>query len=517
MDRLTRLGIDPGDVGVVTLFRAHADAVARAVAGVSETTAGGVSGAKREDANDDASLAGNRAASVVQVSTADAFQGQEKEVMILSLCGGGGGPFATPERLCVALTRAKRHLVVLGDSKDKQATEAEAWRLCLRAARRAPCGFVDAGRVRSDAATRAWLAEWRRNGDDVDDIAKPGAREDTARKAEAEGVFSRREEAAEEAAQKPSSAARARDDDDDDDEPDPFDPIVLSGDEDTLYVPAGSPLSRSPLTFRDEENEENEANARAETRSPRSARRRKPLLRLEPERVVAVSPDDAVAFAARKRARLDETNETNETNVHPNRTKTESTPRDALWREEANATNATNTTVGIAVRTSGGPSRSSRDSPDPELDTLSPARLAFHAALRTIAFSPEQYWRAYCDLHRAALYGDKSARARVECSRLGAVLATHFHLNLSVSKAWDARSTREVLTSAVVPGMATFTHATHGFQWTRLRNLIEAFDDEEALAKDPAGFGAHVLEDARTQEKDEAGARAFADGGVSNG
>ena len=290
---------------------------------------------------------------------------------------------------------------------------------------------------------------------------------------------------------------------------------MLSGDEDTLYVPAGSPLSRSPLAFRDEENEEN---ARAETRSPRSARRRKPLLRLEPERIVAVSPDDAVAFAARKRARLDETN--SQTNVHPNRTKTESTARDPRWREEANATNATNatnTTVGIAVRTSGVPSRSresreSRESPDPELDTLPPARLAFHAALRTIAFSPEQYWRAYCDLHRAALYGDKSARARVECSRLGAVLATHFRLDLSVAKAWDARSTREILVSAVVPGMATFTHATHGFQWTRLRNLIEAFDDAEALAKDPAGFGAHVLEDARTQERDEAGARAFADG-----
>ena len=39
-----------------------------------------------------------------------------------------------------------------------------------------------------------------------------------------------------------------------------------------------------------------------------------------------------------------------------------------------------------------------------------------------------------------------------------------------------------------------------------------AFDDADALAKDPAGFGAHVLEDARTQEEDEAGASAFADG-----
>jgi hypothetical protein len=60
--------------------------------------------------------------------------------------------------------------------------------------------------------------------------------------------------------------------------------------------------------------------------------------------------------------------------------------------------------------------------------------------------------------------------------------------------------------------MATFVHATHGHRWTRLRNLIEAFDDADALAKDPTGFGAHVLEDARTQEEDEAGASAFADG-----
>ena len=155
------------------------------------------------------------------------------------------------------------------------------------------------------------------------------------------------------------------------------------------------------------------------------------------------------------------------------------------------------------------------DEPDPELDTLPPARLAFHDALRGAAFGPEQYWRAYCDLHRAALYGDKQARARVECSRLGAVLATHFRLRLGAGdpRAWDRGETRRLVTSAVLPGMATFVHAAHGFRWTRLRNLIAAFDDEEALAKDPAGFGAHVLEDARTQEEDEAGARAFADGG----
>jgi hypothetical protein len=193
------------------------------------------------------------------VSTVDAFQGQEKEVIVLSLCGGGGGAFASDERLNVALTRAKRHLIVLGDSRDPASSKTEAWRLCLRTARRAPCGFVDAQSVRSEAATNAWLAGWRRNdeepiaGRDIDrEPASPKTRRDEKENARAEETFSRDE--------KSDGDDKKSDDDDDDDaslaspspSPDPFDPIVLSGDEDTLFVPAGSPLSRSPLSFRGE-------------------------------------------------------------------------------------------------------------------------------------------------------------------------------------------------------------------------------------------------------------------------
>ena len=392
------------------------------------------------------------------MSTVDAFQGQEKEVMVLSLCGGGGGPFATEARLNVALTRAKRHLIVLGDSRDPSAREEEAWRLCLQTARRAPCGFVDAGSVRSEAATRAWLAAWRRNDDDRSTADPP-----------AESRPRRERDTSEEPRDgDDGDDGNDRGGDDDDDAslgaptPDPFDPIELSGDEDTLFVPAGSPLSRSPLAprLRDE--------PRAVSVSPRAAKPNRKRPRLARAIAEATPPKPAAVVTGEPA----------------------SEPRDASF--------------------AGGVSR--EPSPDPDLDSLPPARLAFHEALRGVAFCPEQYWRAYCDLHRAVLYGDTRARARVECSRLGAVLATHFRLDLGAPRAWDRRETRRLVTSAALPGMATFVHAAHGFRWTRLRNLIEAFDDATALAKDPTGFGAHVLEDARTQEVDEAGACAFADG-----
>ena len=46
----------------------------------------------------------------------DAFQGQEKEIIIFTLCGAPQSTFTTAERLNVALTRAKRHLIVVGQA-----------------------------------------------------------------------------------------------------------------------------------------------------------------------------------------------------------------------------------------------------------------------------------------------------------------------------------------------------------------------------------------------------------------
>jgi hypothetical protein len=348
------------------------------------------------------------------VSTVDAFQGQEKEVIVLSLCGGGGGAFASDERLNVALTRAKRHLIVLGDSRDPASSKTEAWRLCLRTARRAPCGFVDAQSVRSEAATNAWLAGWRRNdeepiaGRDIDrEPASPKTRRDEKENARAQETFSRDE--------KSDGDKKSDDDDDDDDDaslaspspsPDPFDPIVLSGDEDTLFVPAGSPLSRSPLSFRGEETAAAKRRVVSCSASPLAKKKKKTLLRLER----SAGDEPRVPRVTKRRA-------------------PESVDEEPATKSESRSV-----------------------SPDPDLDSLPPARLLFHDALRGVSFGPEQYWRAYCDLHRAALYGDKSARARVECSRLGAVLATHFRLDLGVSNAWDSSSTRRLVTSAVLPG-----------------------------------------------------------------
>ena len=53
-------------------------------------------------------------ASAVQVSTVDAFQGAERDVIVLSTVRASYSTFIDdPQRLNVALTRAKRHLIVL--------------------------------------------------------------------------------------------------------------------------------------------------------------------------------------------------------------------------------------------------------------------------------------------------------------------------------------------------------------------------------------------------------------------
>ncbi len=52
----------------------------------------------------------------VQISTVDAFQGGEKNVIILSTVRTSESAFMHNEpRINVALTRAKRHLIILGN------------------------------------------------------------------------------------------------------------------------------------------------------------------------------------------------------------------------------------------------------------------------------------------------------------------------------------------------------------------------------------------------------------------
>lgn len=56
------------------------------------------------------------AAKSIQISTVDAFQGGEKDVIILSTVRSSESQFMDNQpRVNVALTRAKRHLIILGN------------------------------------------------------------------------------------------------------------------------------------------------------------------------------------------------------------------------------------------------------------------------------------------------------------------------------------------------------------------------------------------------------------------
>ena len=170
------------------------------------------------------------------------------------------------------------------------------------------------------------------------------------------------------------------------------DPIVLSGDPDSLYV-------KSP------------ARGRAVlTPVKRNAKRRKPFLKIVPNAAEVVETEEGL------------------------------TPR----KQGLPPTETADETVTETVETFPA-------SPDPDVSSLPPARLEFHAALKAIGFDPKTYWRSYADMHRAVLYGDRSARDRIEFSPVGALLATHF--SFATSFPWTKASTRRVMTNEILPGM----------------------------------------------------------------
>ena len=52
-------------------------------------------------------------------------------------------------------------------------------------------------------------------------------------------------------------------------------------------------------------------------------------------------------------------------------------------------------------------------SPDLDAATLPDGRLEIHAALAKVGFTPEDYWNAYKDIHKGALYRDETSRRNV--------------------------------------------------------------------------------------------------------
>lgn len=125
-------GLAPDEIGVVTPFRAHGRAVRQALAG----------------------RLGWHTARAIVADTVERMQGQEREVIILSLAAGEprflaaiAEFFFQPERLNVSVTRAMTKLVIIGPElgpgfgavEEPMATHLALYRSLLAAARRIAC------------------------------------------------------------------------------------------------------------------------------------------------------------------------------------------------------------------------------------------------------------------------------------------------------------------------------------------------------------------------------------------
>lgn len=184
VERALAAGVDPRRVGVICFFRAQVAAVrteltkaapalqtaaegaaaARAAAAgraawaakarrrrvLKETSIEADEGGDSDSEDEEAGGAGSKdpefvtagAAAAVQVATVDAFQGAEKDVIVLTTAATqAGSKFAgDAARLNVALTRARHNLVVVGHAKTLKDTAA-AFAELLKAARATPGGY----------------------------------------------------------------------------------------------------------------------------------------------------------------------------------------------------------------------------------------------------------------------------------------------------------------------------------------------------------------------------------------
>jgi hypothetical protein len=96
-------------IGVICLYKAQADLICNLIAAVGSQPS---SDHLKDDLN------------AVQISTVDAFQGAERDIIILSTCRTAeefgykqpGGFLESPYRMNVSLTRGKHHLIIIGSA-----------------------------------------------------------------------------------------------------------------------------------------------------------------------------------------------------------------------------------------------------------------------------------------------------------------------------------------------------------------------------------------------------------------
>jgi len=99
--------------------------------------------------------------SSVRVGTVDSFQGQETEFVIFSAVRSNRfselGFLRDPRRLCVALTRARQALILLGDSTSLQS--CRHWKSLIESCQTRNC-FIDVDSLqRQDRSTRDGIVD----------------------------------------------------------------------------------------------------------------------------------------------------------------------------------------------------------------------------------------------------------------------------------------------------------------------------------------------------------------------
>jgi superfamily I DNA and/or RNA helicase len=111
----------------------------------------------------------------VEVKSVDGFQGREKDLIIISLVranrGGATGFVGDPQRLNVAITRAKHMLVVLGHARTLRSNAL--LRAMLDDARRRGL-LLDSGAVLTKVV-RAVVSQCRLLQQAVEELHRPGA------------------------------------------------------------------------------------------------------------------------------------------------------------------------------------------------------------------------------------------------------------------------------------------------------------------------------------------------------
>jgi len=167
---LLRCGISAREIGVIAPYVAQAHLLITKFSNISAIETD-VKLLNDDDDDDDSNEPESFLPSDVQISTVDAFQGQEKEIIILTLCGSPASNFITDERINVALTRAKRHLIVVGAAMVAQRSGMRAWSDTLVRARSTANSYVPSGAL-TDEVLRKWSPAMREKGEHAVDLSQ---------------------------------------------------------------------------------------------------------------------------------------------------------------------------------------------------------------------------------------------------------------------------------------------------------------------------------------------------------